>query len=149
MSGTHYYRNLPKSDARIIILILIILFSILQYHLQNERHEQAVKTLVKSSICNVGVKNGGSRESQEIFKRASEMYAAKTKNMSAAELAAAGQEALDNAKKNKLSAIHAEDEDGKPLGKTKMQRDPLFLAMIDEVKFKLQCLLFAKNKCLY
>ena len=62
------------------------------------------------------------------------MYAAKTKSMSAAEIATASQEALDNAKKNKLSAIYAEDEDGKPLGKTKMQRDPLFLAMIDEVK---------------
>ena len=116
---------------------MVILFSILQYHLQNERHEQAVKTLVKSSICNVGIKNGGSRESQEIFKRASEMYAAKTKNMNATELAAASQEALENAKKNKLSAIHAEDEEGKPLGKTKMQRDPLFLAMIDEVTLAL------------
>jgi hypothetical protein len=29
--------------------------------------------------------------------------------------------------------LHVTDEDGKPLGKTKMQRDPIFLSCIDEV----------------
>jgi hypothetical protein len=101
--------------------------------MQNERYELAVKTLVKASITNIGVKNGGTKESQEIYKRASDLYASKTKNMKDSEIASTGATVIEASKGNKLSALHVTDEDGKPLGKTKMQRDPIFLSCIDEV----------------
>jgi hypothetical protein len=133
VSGTHYYRNLPKSNVWVILILLLSLFSLLMHVLQTQRHEYGVKALVKLAILNAGVKLGGSKESQEIYRRAAEMYDSRTRKLTKEEIAAATQSAIDGAKGNKLSALAAVDGEGKPLGSSKLQRDPIFLAAIDEV----------------
>ena len=139
VSGTHYYRNLPKSDVRIILFLLLCLFSFLLHTLQYQRWEFAVKTLTKLSITNAGVKSGGTKESQEIFRRASLLYDSKIAALGSSSSSKAALEeltaaAIAKAKDNKLSALHVLDDDDKPIGKTKMQKDPIFLGIIDEVE---------------
>jgi hypothetical protein len=138
VSGTHYFRNPPKIDYRITIIVLLGLFSILLHVLQYQRWEYAVKALSRASICNTSVRNGGTKEAQEIYRRATEQYDAKVAKLSKTELAAATEAAAEANKKNKLSAAHMTDEEGKPLGHIKMQRDPLFLSIIDDIVANVQ-----------
>lgn len=74
MSGQHYYRNLPKSDVRVIILVVVALLSWFFHSVQYSKYERAVKFLKNAAENNLSLKNGGTKQTIELYRRASEMY---------------------------------------------------------------------------
>ncbi len=74
MSGQHYYQNLPKSDVRLVLLIVVALLSWFFHHIQYQKYDKLVKYLKYAVINNLNLKNGGTKQTMELFIRASEMY---------------------------------------------------------------------------
>lgn len=107
VSGQYIYQQLPKADVRIIILGIILFFSIFLPVIQYQKWESAVKYLRNATANNLGLKNGGSKQTQELFRRACEMYEQRIKA--------------------------AKESGDKAAGKLKMNKDPVFKAVVDEV----------------
>lgn len=107
VSGQHFIRQLPKTDVRLILLGIILFFSGLLPVVQYQRYEEAVKYLKYATSNNLGLKSGGTKQTLELYRRACDLYEAKIK------------EAKLGGDKN--------------AGKLKMQKDPLFLKIVDEV----------------
>jgi len=107
VSGQYIYQQLPKADVRIILLGIVLFFSILLPVVQYQKWESAVKFLRNATSNNLGLKNGGSKQTQELFRRACEIYEQRIKA--------------------------AKESGDKTAGKLKMNKDPLFKAIVDEV----------------
>lgn len=112
VSGHHYIQNIPKSDVTVVITVAVLLFTWLLHTIQYQKYEKVVKYLKTATAGNLGIKNGGSKQTMELYKRAAEMYDAKIKEL----------------KKTSKD---------KSIGKMKMQKDPLFLEIVDEVSIKI------------
>lgn len=67
-------QNLPKSDVRLVITIAVLLLSFLLRNIQFQKYERAVKFLKTATLGNLGPKNGGTKQTQELYKRATERY---------------------------------------------------------------------------
>ena len=74
VSGQHYYRNLPKSDVRVVILVVVALISWFFHTIQNQKYQQLVKYLRHAVLNNLTAKNGGTKQTMELFKRAEDVY---------------------------------------------------------------------------
>ena len=97
-------RNLPKSDVRLVILVAVLLLSWFLRHNQYGKYQRVVKFLTEATANNLPLKMGGTPQTLELFKRATELYEAHVKD-------------------NKLPSV----------GKMKMMKDPLFLKFVDQV----------------
>jgi hypothetical protein len=74
VSGQHYYRNLPKSDVRLILVVVVTLLSWFFHSVQQGKYQRAVKYLKSATINNLSLKNGGTKQTLELYRRASDMY---------------------------------------------------------------------------
>ena len=79
MSGKYYFHQLPKADLRIIVLGIVLFLSGLLPVVQYQKHEAAVRYLKNATLNNLGLKSGGSKQTMELFRRASELYDAHLK----------------------------------------------------------------------
>ena len=74
VSGHHYFRNLPKSDVRLVILLVACLLSGFFYFMQNQRYEAAIKK-IKNAMANTskGTK-GSSKQIVDLQNKAAALY---------------------------------------------------------------------------
>jgi DnaJ domain len=72
VSGHHYFRNLPKSDVRLVIFLVACLLSWFFYVMQNQKYEAAMKS-IKTAMANV---SGASQPKQitDLQNRAAALY---------------------------------------------------------------------------
>lgn len=74
MSGQHYYRNLPKADVRLILVIVVGLISWFMHAVQSSKYQRACNFLKQTTLQNLSLKNGGTKQTLELYRRASELY---------------------------------------------------------------------------
>lgn len=67
-------RNLPKSDVRLVLVAALLLVSWFFHTIQQQKYEKAVKFLKVATLNNLTLKTGGTKQTMELFKRASELY---------------------------------------------------------------------------
>ena len=72
VSGHHYFRNLPKSDVRLVIFLVACLLSWFFFVMQNQKYEAAMKS-IKTAMANV---SGASQPKQitDLQNRAAALY---------------------------------------------------------------------------
>mmetsp|Transcript_3458 Transcript_3458/g.3577 ORF Transcript_3458/g.3577 Transcript_3458/m.3577 type:complete len:345 (-) Transcript_3458:277-1311(-) len=107
VSGQYYMKQLPKADIRLIIMFLVLFFSVLLPVNQHHRWEEAVRYLKNATAGNLGLRSGGTKQTQELYRRVCEEYERRIKE--------------------------AKSAGDKSAGKVKMQKDPLFFVIVDEV----------------
>lgn len=74
VSGDFYLRAMPKSDIRLVIILFFMFVSLLQYLYQNSKYQSIVKKLFDAALNNLTEKQGGSRETQELYELAKTTY---------------------------------------------------------------------------
>ena len=67
-------RNMPKSDVRVVILVVLLLVSWFFHTIQYQKYEKAIKFLKFATLNNLNLKNGGTKQTMELFRRATELY---------------------------------------------------------------------------
>jgi DnaJ family protein C protein 25 len=107
VSGEHYIRNVPYSDVRIVLTLVVLLISWFFHVIQNQRYEKFSKFLRNATFNNLGVRNGGSKQTLELYRRATELYEIEIK--------------AQRAKGDKAAS------------KVKMIKDPMFKEIVDQV----------------
>jgi hypothetical protein len=98
-----------------VVAGVVILISALMYSVQSQRYQDVVRKLKISTLNNLGPKNGGSKHTLELYRRAVERYETKKK-------------IDDKDTKEKDKKINKEKI---KLGK--MKSDPLFESCVNEV----------------
>jgi curved DNA-binding protein CbpA len=63
VSGHHYFRNLPKSDVRLVVFLVCCLLSWFFYVMQNQKYEHAVKS-IKNAMAG---EKGGMGQTKQII----------------------------------------------------------------------------------
>jgi len=107
VSGHYIIKDIPKSDVGMVIAGVVIFISMLMYSVQSQRYSTAIKYLKTATMNNTSLKNGGTKQTIELYKRAVEKYEAKV---------------MEDKKKN-----------GTKIKLMKMNKDPIFEAIVDEV----------------
>lgn len=102
---------------------LILFFSVLLYVVQYQKWQRAVDYLRHATINNLGLKNGGSKETLELFRRAEDLFKERYHD---------GKDAAAAATDNNTARRKSNKNDKIPSG-TKMLKDPLFSTVVDEV----------------
>ena len=74
VSGHYVMKDIPKSDVGIVVTAIIVLISFFMYSVQKGRYDRTINYLKNATMQNLGVKNGGSKETQELYRRAVERY---------------------------------------------------------------------------
>jgi hypothetical protein len=105
VTGKFYYKQLPKSDVRVILAVLVILLSFVLPAIQYQKWKKAMDYVKYAAANNLGLKAGGTKETMEVFRRAAERYEQEVAGGS-----------------------------GGAVKQAKMMKDPEFLRIIDEVK---------------
>lgn len=108
VSGEHYMRDVPFSDVRVVLLGTCLLISWFFHVLQQQKYDKAVKFLKNASLNNLGMKGGGTKQTLELHRRATELYEAQLKE-----------------KSGKLAKAAT--------SKGKLAKDPVFQKCVDEV----------------
>jgi len=72
-------KNLPKSDVRLVITLVLLLISWFFHTIQYQKYEKAVKFLKHAITNNLNLKNGGTKQTMDLLKRASDVYNDKIK----------------------------------------------------------------------
>ena len=70
---------IPKSDVRIVLALVVVLISWLLHIIQYQKYERVVKYLRTATLNNLGPKNGGTKQTVELYKRAAELYETRVK----------------------------------------------------------------------
>jgi len=70
---------IPKSDVRIVLAVVVVLISWLLHIIQYQKYERVVKYLRTATLNNLGPKNGGTKQTVELYKRAAELYETRVK----------------------------------------------------------------------
>lgn len=138
MSGQHYYRNLPKTDVGLILLVLLLLISWFLHVVQHQKWEKAVKYLKNAVGNNLSIKNGGTKQTQDLYLRAVALYDAHIKEGSIFCLPLGCFECCVLSEKSKGN---------KTAGKLKMAKDPKFQNFVDKVVV-VKCLLLKRKSSL-
>ncbi len=73
-------RNMPKSDARVVVFFALLLISWFFRHIQFSKYQKAVKFLTVASSTNLPLKSGGTKQTLELHRRAAELYEAHFKD---------------------------------------------------------------------
>lgn len=71
---------MPKTDVRIVLFVAALLISWLFHTIQKQKYEKVVKFLNNATVNNLGLRNGGTKQTMELFRRASELYDAHIKD---------------------------------------------------------------------
>jgi hypothetical protein len=74
VSGKHLIRYMPKSDVRLVVTVVLLLVSWFFHVIQQQKYEKVVKYLTNATLNNLSLKNGGSKQTMELYRRAAEMY---------------------------------------------------------------------------
>ena len=74
VSGHHYFRNLPKSDVRLVLFLVACLLSGFFYFMQNQRYEEAVKKIKNAMENTTKGGKGSSKQIVDLQNRAAAMY---------------------------------------------------------------------------
>lgn len=74
VSGQHYYQALPKADVKLVLIVVVALISWLMHSVQAGKHARAVNYLKTATLGNLPLKAGGSKQTMELYRRASELY---------------------------------------------------------------------------
>lgn len=74
MSGQHYIRNIPHSDARLVVIVALLLISWFFHVIQQQKHDKAVKYLRTAASAGLSLKNGGTKQTLDLHSRAAELY---------------------------------------------------------------------------
>jgi predicted helicase len=90
-----------------------------------QRYERVVKYLNNCALNNLGPKNGGSKQTQDLFERAVSVYEAEIQEGDGLRLQ------LDSVALTFPCLAKAAGD--KTAGKIKMQKDPLFAKVVDRV----------------
>ena len=122
MTGKYYFRALPKADVRLIIACVIIFFSVLLHIVQYQKWQTAVKFLTHATMNNLGLKNGGTKETLELYRRAEELFKIRYQE--------------NNIRSNSSptpTPIRKSSKSTKCPSGSKMLKDPLFASVVTEV----------------
>ena len=76
MTGKHYFRKLPDADIRLIVAGVVLFLSVLLPVVQHQRYMTAINYLTTATLNNLPLRNGGSKQTMELFQRASDQYEA-------------------------------------------------------------------------
>ena len=74
VSGQHLMRNVPKTNAAVVLAVFIGLMSWLSYTIQYQKYEKVVKFLKVTTLNNVQLGMGGTKQTVELYRRATELY---------------------------------------------------------------------------
>lgn len=113
VSGTHYFRNLPKADVRLVLLIVIGLITWLIYSVKLQRYEKFVKKLKDLVIEEMNAPKSaedGDESIKQLFERALEHYG------------------------TSINAGRPSD-DQLTVSKSKVVKDPNFIKFIEKVRY--------------
>lgn len=80
VTGKHYFRKLPDADIRLIAAGIVLFLSVLLPFVQYQRYMTAIKYLTTATLNNFSLRNGGSKQTAELFQRASTAYETMKKN---------------------------------------------------------------------
>lgn len=114
VSGHYYFRKIPKSDVRIVLLIVILLISAFQYYYQKSKYMAFVKHLHLAVVNDLTEKQGGSKQTQELFVIAKDKYEETI------------QKGLLNCFLPNGSGLYVVIEKGGSVNRQSMLKDPLF-----------------------
>jgi DnaJ family protein C protein 25 len=109
VSGHHYMRTLPKSDVRLVIILVACLISWMMHVMQEHKHQSFMKHL-KDSVLKCAGNAKSNNQTLALFKRCQTLYEAKMKE-----------------------ATWAGSGTTKPTNVTKMVQDPLFADCVSEI----------------
>ena len=98
-------RALPKSPVTLVIIFVILIISGFMHAIQQQKYQKAIKFLKDKSKNNIPLKQGGTKHTMEIYRRACSLYEQKLKDL--------------------------KEKGDKNAGKVKMIKDPLFDEIID------------------
>ena len=111
VSGHHYMRQLPKSDVRLVLLLVACIISAIMHVMQEQKHNNFLKHL-KLTIADCA--NAKSNlQTQALFEKAVELYEKKSKA--------------------DVNSSWATSSDTKKKTPKKMVQDPMFQECVDEV----------------
>lgn len=65
---------MPKSDVRIVITAVLLLVSWFFYTIQMQKYQKVVNYLKHATLNNLTLKNGGTPQTMELYRRAADMY---------------------------------------------------------------------------
>ena len=74
VSGYHSIRDIPKSDLGLVLFGVVIIASIVMHYAANARHSEVTQKLKNAIFNNLGVKNGGTRETLQYHREAMKIY---------------------------------------------------------------------------
>ena len=80
VSGHHYMRTLPKSDVRLVILLVACLISWMMHVMQEQKHERFMKHL-KDAVLNCMGNAKSNNQTLALFKRCQVLYDEKRKEV--------------------------------------------------------------------
>jgi hypothetical protein len=110
VSGTYFMRNMPKSNVLVVLTVVLLLLSVLLWHVQMQNHDQVKEKLRKAVMENLGPKNGGSQYTADLFDVCTERF----------------QEAHKAENAGKKGEV-------KHISKAKMLGEPLFAKVVKQV----------------
>lgn len=111
VSGHHYMRQLPKSDVRLVLLLVACLISAIMHVMQEQKHNNFLKHL-KNTIADCA-NTKSNLQTQALFDKAVELYEKKSKA--------------------DANSSWATSSDTKKKTPKKMVQDPMFQDCVDEV----------------
>lgn len=65
---------MPKSDVRLVIVVVIGLLTWFFYTIQFQKYQRAVKYLKDGTLKKLSLKEGGSKQTLELYRRATDIY---------------------------------------------------------------------------
>jgi len=74
VSGQHYMRNVPHSNPALVVTAALLLISWFFHVIQQQKHDKAVKYLRSAAGAGLTLKNGGTKQTLELHKKAAELY---------------------------------------------------------------------------
>lgn len=83
VSGQHLMRNVPKTNVAVVLAVFIGLMSWLSYTIQYQKYEKVVKFLKVTTLNNLQLGMGGTKQTVELYRRATELYYAHVKSCKA------------------------------------------------------------------
>jgi hypothetical protein len=125
VTGKYYFRALPKADVRLIVVCLVAFFSVLLHIVQYQKWQSAVNFLKHATLNNLGLKNGGTKETLELFRRAEDIFKTKYQDAQRSNASSSGSGTNGSRKASKGA-------DKCPSG-SKMLKHPLFCSIVDDV----------------
>lgn len=131
VTGKHYFRKLPDADLRLIVAGLVLFLSVLLPVVQYQRYSTAIKYLMTATVNNLSLRSGGSKQTVELFLRASDEYEA---HLRAGIRDSPFQRCVFVLTGLFVSLAAGSKFDKSSLRIGKMQKDPIFIDIVKKVR---------------